>query len=142
MDNITELNVLIYIGVKLACDKTGVPLRNSNRNGKPGGEIWLEGQVKKLWQVKMLRKEKRTRICWDEKIKTAEKSDCATWRDQLIKRYWWKKENVKDTKTGSSNTVKTGLSKNNKRKFYQQVGKKMHNDIPTTECDGNKTILE
>ena len=39
MKNITELNKLMYAGVKLVCDKIGVPLKNTNRNPKPGWEI-------------------------------------------------------------------------------------------------------
>ena len=46
MDNITELNALIYAEAKLACDKISEPLRNPNRNTKPRREIKLEGQVK------------------------------------------------------------------------------------------------
>ena len=41
-DNITELNELIYAGEKLVSDKIGVPLRNTNRNTKPGWEMTLE----------------------------------------------------------------------------------------------------
>ena len=33
-DNISVLNVLIYAGAKLACDKTGISRRNPNRNIK------------------------------------------------------------------------------------------------------------
>ena len=48
MGNITELNELIYVGAKLARDKTGVPQRNPNRNTKSEWEIRLKGQVKEL----------------------------------------------------------------------------------------------
>ena len=34
--NITELNELISAGAKLDCDKIGFPLKNMNRNSKPG----------------------------------------------------------------------------------------------------------
>ena len=43
IDNVTELNKVIYAGAKLVCDRIGVPLRNRNTKG-----IRLEGQVKKL----------------------------------------------------------------------------------------------
>ena len=33
-----------------------------------------------------------------------------------IKRYWQKKRDIKDTDTGSSNTIKTGISKIKKEK--------------------------
>ena len=46
--NITELNVLIYAGVRLVSDKIVVSRRNSNRNTKPRWEMSLEGQVKEL----------------------------------------------------------------------------------------------
>ena len=58
-DSITEINKLIYARAKLASKKVSVPLRNVNRNTKPGWEIRLEGQEKKLQpQVKILKKEK------------------------------------------------------------------------------------
>ena len=46
--NITELNELIYAGAKLVCNEVSVPRRNQNRNTKPGWEIRLEEQVKKM----------------------------------------------------------------------------------------------
>ena len=46
--NITELNKLIYAGVKLISDKIGISLKSLKRNTKPGWEIRLEKQVKKL----------------------------------------------------------------------------------------------
>ena len=64
MDNNTEPNELIYAGMKLICDKICIPLGNLKKNTKPGWEIRLERQIKKLWQqVKVLRKEKLIRIC-------------------------------------------------------------------------------
>ena len=42
MGNITELNELIHAGVKLNCDRIGVPLKNLNRNIKLGWEIRQE----------------------------------------------------------------------------------------------------
>ena len=73
--NINELNKLIYAGMKLVCEKIGVPLGNSNRNTKAGWEIRLEGQVKKFWQVRVLRKEKNATTCRDEKIKTKQQKN-------------------------------------------------------------------
>ena len=53
---ITELNELIYAGEKLLCDKIGVPLRNLNRNTKPGCKIsWL---IKKKQQSESNKKQK------------------------------------------------------------------------------------
>ena len=58
MNNITELNVLIYAGAKLVCDKIGVPLKNMNRNSKPGWEIWLETQINVQQQTNKARQRK------------------------------------------------------------------------------------
>ena len=46
--NVTELNNVIYRGVKLVCDKIGIAQGNLNRNTKPGKECRLEGLVKSL----------------------------------------------------------------------------------------------
>ena len=55
---ITELTELNYVGQKLVYDRI--------RNPKPGWEIRLEVQVKKLrQQAKLVRKKKHSRISWD-----------------------------------------------------------------------------
>ena len=59
-DNITKLNELIYAGAKLISNKIGILLRNPNRNTKPGLEMRLEGQMKKLKQAKLQRMVKHT----------------------------------------------------------------------------------
>ena len=106
--NITEVDELIYVGAWLACDKIGTLLRNLNRNAKPGWEIRLERQVKKLWQqAKVLRKENHTGICKDEKTKT--KSNDTPGRDKKKSRQ--KKRHSKDIATEASNINKTGYSK-------------------------------
>ena len=48
MDNIMELNKLIYAGGKLVSDKNRVSQGNPNRNKKPGWEIRQEELVKRL----------------------------------------------------------------------------------------------
>ena len=37
-----ELNEVISAEAKSVCDETGVPLKNENRNSKPGWEIRVE----------------------------------------------------------------------------------------------------
>ena len=49
-NNITELNDLIYAGAKLVCEKIGVPLKTTDGKFKPGWELRLELQIRKLWQ--------------------------------------------------------------------------------------------
>ena len=39
MNNITELNELIYAGAKLVCEKIGVPSKSTKKQSKPGWEI-------------------------------------------------------------------------------------------------------
>ena len=44
------LNDPIYTGAKLVCGKIGISQRNTNKNSKPGWEIRLGTQIKKLRQ--------------------------------------------------------------------------------------------
>ena len=46
--NISELNELIYAGAKLVGEKIGIPLKSTNKKSKPGWEIQLETQIRKL----------------------------------------------------------------------------------------------
>ena len=46
--DITELNELIYAWAKIVSDKISIFLRNLNSNTKPGREMRVEGQMKKL----------------------------------------------------------------------------------------------
>ena len=46
-NNITELNELIYAGVKLVCENIGIPLKSTMKQQKLGWEIRLESQIKK-----------------------------------------------------------------------------------------------
>ena len=55
--NITELDELIYAGMKLVFDKFDVPLKNKNTNSKPGCEIRLERQIRNhRQQAKIIRR--------------------------------------------------------------------------------------
>ena len=47
-NNITELNELIYAGVKLVCEKIGIPSKNKKKKSKPGWEIRLETQKESM----------------------------------------------------------------------------------------------
>ena len=42
IDSVTELNKLVYAGTKLVSDNIGIPLRNPNKNTKPGWKIRQE----------------------------------------------------------------------------------------------------
>ena len=92
--------MLIYAEVKLVCDKIDVLLRNLNKNTKPGWEISLEGQERKLPQHgKVQRKKKHMDILtWKNQIKTTNKSENATWRDKS--KDMWKKGDLKIPRQG------------------------------------------
>ena len=57
MNNITELIELIYAGAKLVCEKIGIPSKSTKKQSKPGWEIRLETQIKKIRkQTRMIKK--------------------------------------------------------------------------------------
>ena len=49
-NNITKLNELIYAGAKLVCEKSGIPSKNTKEKSKPGWEIRIETQIKKIYE--------------------------------------------------------------------------------------------
>ena len=78
-NNMTELNELIYTGAKLVCNNIDVPLKNTNRNSKPGWEIWLEMQKKYLRQkVKMIRENTLKHVRTKRKSNTTSKTNNIT----------------------------------------------------------------
>ena len=46
MNDITELNELIYTGAKFVCEKIGIPSKSTKKQSKPESEIRLEMQIK------------------------------------------------------------------------------------------------
>ena len=52
MNNITELNELIYARAKLVCEKIGIPSKSTKKQSKPGWKIRLETQIKKTYENK------------------------------------------------------------------------------------------
>ena len=75
MNNITELNELIYAGAKQVSDKIGIPpQKDMNRNSKPGWNIRLETQIKNLRkQAKRIKERKNVGTGWDEKKNATQK---------------------------------------------------------------------
>ena len=136
MNNITELNKLIYAGVKLVCEKISVPLKNLNGNSKPGLEIQLETQLRNLWQAKMIKQKKNAGICWDKKKKSnsTSKTDNTTQRNEPDKAG----ERRKILRRDKTIQTKQDMTKQRK-KFYQQVGEgdKKHTNIWMTRKQNN-----
>ena len=63
MNNITKLNELIYTKAKGVSEKIPVPLKNSNRNTKPGWVFRLETQIRNIrQQSKMIKQRKNAGI--------------------------------------------------------------------------------
>ena len=61
MNNITELNELIYAGAKLVCEKIGIPSKNTKEKSKPGWEIRLKTQIENLRkQLKVIKNNNKT----------------------------------------------------------------------------------
>ena len=52
-NNITELNEIIYAGAKLVCEKIGVPSKSTKKKSKPGWEIRLDTQIKKIYENRL-----------------------------------------------------------------------------------------
>ena len=48
MDNIAELNDIIFAGTKLISDRVSIPQKKHNRNTNPAWNIRPEEQIKKL----------------------------------------------------------------------------------------------
>ena len=66
MNNITELNQLIYAGEKLVCEKIGIPSISTKKQSKPGWEIRLEMQIKKSTKTGQNGKTKRSWNMWKQ----------------------------------------------------------------------------
>ena len=50
-NKINELNELIYAGAKLVYEKIGIPSKSTKKKSKPGWEIRLETQIKKITET-------------------------------------------------------------------------------------------
>ena len=70
INDITELNDLIYAGAKLVCEKIGAPLKTTDRKLKPGWELKLDSEIKRLRQ--QARKLKRNIKIYSEETEKAQ----------------------------------------------------------------------
>ena len=119
-NNITELNELTYAGVKLVCEKIGIPSKSTKKKSKPGWEIQLETQIKKSTKTGQNEKTKRHWNMWEQKGKgNMRKNNSTTWGNKpestgkrRFKRYRQRVKQYRQNRT----------SQNNERKFYQQLG--------------------
>ena len=115
---LTELNELIYAGVKLVCEKIWIPAKSTKKQSNPGWEIRLETQIKKNLQkqARMIRK-RGAKISGKKEQATWGKNNSTTWGNKLakegrLKRYRQRVKQYRQNRT----------FQNNERKFYQQLG--------------------
>ena len=120
--NITELNELINTRGKLVYEKIRVPLKSTHRKPKPGREIWLETQIRKLWkQAKMIKQRKNAGTWWNKKEKeTQEKITMQL--EKINQKVLVKEGRLKIYQQRVKQYRQSRTFQSNERKFYQQVG--------------------
>ena len=65
--NITELNELIFAGVKLVSEKKGIPSKITKKESKPGWVIRLKTNIKNLRKpAEMIKEKKDAGIFWNK----------------------------------------------------------------------------
>ena len=72
INNISELNDLIYAGAILLCEKIGIPSKSTKKQSKPGWEVRLETQIKNLRKLAKMVKQKDPRIYRKRMAKTTQ----------------------------------------------------------------------
>ena len=122
---------------KLIIDKIGIKQSSLNRYTKPGCEMMVQGQIKKLGQVKLLRKVKHTGTQWKEKTpKGRLQTSLSTQLEDINQKILVKEEDSKGTRRVSSNINKTGPSKTMKEILLTRGGE--CTDKSTTRCKRKK----
>ena len=122
-NNISKLNELIYAGVKLVCEKIGMPLMKHEEKIKTRRKIRLETQMKNLRkQAKMIKQRKDTGTCRNNNKKATQEritiqleviNQNVLAKEGILKRYRQRVKQYRQNRT----------FKNNERKFYQQVAR-------------------
>ena len=119
-NNITELKKSIYAGAKLVCENIGIPSKSMKKQQKPGWEIRLESQIKKLRkQAQMMKRGaeisggKKEQTTWGKiTVQLEEINQKILAKEGWLKRY---RQRVKQYRQNR-------IFQNNERKFYQQLG--------------------
>ena len=139
-NTLTELNQLLYAGVKLVCEKIGIHSKNTKKKSKPGCEIRLEIQIKNLRkQVKMIKQMERCLNMLEQNGKgNTRNNNNATWGNNPESTgERWK---IKEISTkGKTIQTKQNIVKR-RRTILSTAGGRWHENIPTTRCKRNWTI--
>ena len=119
-NNITELNELINAGAKLVCENIGIPSKSTKKQQKPGWEIRLESQIKKLRkQARMMKR--------GAEISRGEKEQ-ATWEkitvqlEEINQKIRAKEGRLKRYRQMVKQYRQNRTFQNNEKKFYQHLG--------------------
>ena len=135
MNNITELNELIYVGAKLVCEKIGIPSKSTK---KPGWEIRLETQIKTTKTSQNNKNERR----WNKQKKgqVTQENINTTWGDKPESA--GERRKIKEiSKKGKTIQTKQCFP-NQRKKILSRIWRRWHDHIPTTGCKRNRTILD
>ena len=141
-NNITELNELIYAGAKLVREKIGIPSKSRKKHSKPGWHTRLETQIKKLRkQAWMIKKKERH---WNKRGK---KKELATLEkitvqlEEINQEVKAKEGRLEISTNGKTIQTKQDFPKRRK-KILSTIGREWHENLPTTGCKRNRTILD
>ena len=135
-NNITELNVPIYAGAKLVCEKIGIPTKSTKKQSKPGWEIWLETQIKNLRKQAKMVKQKDRGICRNRKEKTT-REKITVQLEEINQKVLAKEKRLKRYRQRVKQYRQNRTFQNNERKFYQHLGG--HNTKTSQQPDAKET---
>ena len=130
-NNITELNELIYAGVKLVWERIGILSKIKKKKSKPAREIRLETQIKYLRkQAKMIKQRKNAGTSRNKKeMATQEKNNSTTWGN--------KPEN-----TGDGRNLKEISTKGKTIQTKAEIPRQRKKILPTSERRWHKTYQQ
>ena len=141
INNITELNDLIYAGAKLVCDIIGVPpKKTSKKPSKPGWEVRLETQIKKSTKTDQNGKQKDPGICGKRMGKTTLEK-ITVQLEEINLKFLAKKGRLKRYRQRLKQYRKQDIAKQQK-KIQSTTGRAWHKNIPTTRHQRNRAILD
>ena len=120
-NNISELNDLIYVGARLVCEKIGVPSKSTKKHSKPGWEVRLETQIKKLRKQAKMMKQKDPGICGMRMEKTT-REKITVQLEEINQKVRAKEGRLKRYRQRVKQYRQNRTFQNHERKFYQQSG--------------------
>ena len=114
--------------------KNSKGVKNNYNSNKPRWKIRPEGQLKKLRQKANVPEKEITK--WYAGMRRQKQNYNKVWPRNLksyIKKYWWKKENLKNSESGSYNTNKTRHFKITKENYTNKLAKNPWGQVDSKE---------